>query len=223
MRFRYKVIRVFTLLGLLPAPLPAICWYNNRTQYTFVMYWESEMLCYTGMKVIKTEWIYIIHSTWADINHNKLNLYRRLPATEGYITSPVTVSFSAGQLFLLCHCIYIRVRTDVLCLFVLFWTSGTEICVIHKSLCARGWYHGKCIGHKTRNFSLREAYHVARDNTWLFRHCVTHMMWGETGKHLGLLATLARNKSVIISVIIIYYYLLLFIIIYYLLFIIYYY
>lgn len=194
-----KPLEYSLLLRLLPAPLPAIDWSNNSTQYTFVMYWASETLCYTEIKVIKTPWIYIIHSTWTHINHNPLRLYCTLPATEGYITSPVTVSFPADRLFLLCHCLCIRVWTDVLWLYVLFLNSGTEVCVIHKSLCAQVCYHVMYIGHKTRNLCRRESYLVARDKTWVFRHCVIHMVWEETGKHLDLLGTLARNKTVIIS------------------------
>ena len=70
-----KSLEYSLLLRLLPAPLPAIDWSNNSTQYTFVMYWASETLCYTVIKVIKTQWIYIIHSTWTHISHNSLRLY----------------------------------------------------------------------------------------------------------------------------------------------------
>lgn len=72
-----KSLEYSLLLGLLPASRPAIGWSNNHKQYTFVMYWASETLCYAESKVIKTKWIYIIHvhSNWTDINHNKLRLY----------------------------------------------------------------------------------------------------------------------------------------------------
>lgn len=179
------------LLELLPAPLPAIGLSNNRTQYAFVMYWESETLCYTESKVAKTQWIYIIHSTWADINHNKLRLYtysnwrlRHFSSYSVLLYWPVVPALSLS--------LYQSLNRWplVICFILNFRYRSLRDPQILVCTGLTSWHV-----HRAQN----PKFLVARDKTCLFHYCFIHMVWEETGKYLDLLGALARNKSVIIS------------------------